>query len=140
MDSLYTVNHGSIYFGSKIIEELGFILRKDNDSNFTSVKIGETEPLVKIQLPKDQLAQKVGLYDTIVLFSFGKTIDSTIPKENQVKIANFLIEYAADHKLKLQLINDLSTNDFESLSNTFNKISQFVDQYESKQTPQSKPL
>lgn len=129
MSRLYTVNNGSIYFDSKIIEELGFILRKDNDSDFTYLKIGEANPLITIQLPKDQIAQKMGLYDTIVLFSFGETLESSISKEDQVKIANFLIEFASDHRLKLQLISDLAADDYESLSHTFTQIIEFMDKY-----------
>lgn len=129
MSRLYTVNNGSIYFDSKIIEELGFILRKDDDSDFTYLKIGESKPLIDIQLPKDQIAQQMGLYDTIVLFSFGETLESTITKEDQVKIANFLIEFASDHRLKLQLISDLAADDYESLSHTFTQIIEFMDKY-----------
>lgn len=128
MSSIFKYEYGSIYSHDKIVEELGFIIRTD-DSEFVSIKVGETRPLVDIQLPKDTVAQELGLYDSVLLFSFGETLTTSVSKEDQVKIANFLIEYPNDHRLKHRIVSNIRDEDVSSLRNTFDDIVEFYDTY-----------
>lgn len=110
-------------FGSKqnnTVNHLGFILTLI-DGRVSLYRIGEVQPLYYCFSTLSMSNLTANIFDYVALFDFSKHSGSVYSIDEQVKIANFLIEYSM-HRALDKLMHGLKYEDNAVIQEAFQEM------------------